>query len=168
MTSVPAPSALFLVFFFIFSFFGIKHFLYSSQVPILRKHGLIQLFYFVIFQSWRNCQCCHLNILPPLRNNNVRSRKQRQVGEARSKLSTFSTTELLRSLFTCCKMSHAHRSALSPFLQPGFTLTIMISQNSIFLLLGEGRMTEFVQSLFPLGPHYIPTFLHMFLIYLWV
>lgn len=109
------------------------------------------------------------------KKNKVRSRKRRQVEKARSKLSTSSTTEPLHSLFTCCKMSLAHRRALSPPLQPVFTPNIMVSQHPIsqFLLLlleegEEGRMTEFVQFLFPLGPHYIPTFLHMFLIYLWV
>lgn len=150
-------------------FFAMKHYLYSSAVPVWWNHRLILLFSFVIFQSR---QCCHPHIPALWRNSKVRSRKRRQVEEARSKLSTSSTTEPLHSLFTCCKMSLAHRRALSPPLQPVFTPNIMVSQHPFtqFLLLGEGegRMTEFVQFLFPLGPHYIPTFLHMFLIYLWV
>lgn len=158
-----------------FCFFAMKYYLYSSTVPVWwnhrHPHSVVSFCHFlkvgevvsaVIYMYW------HFG-----NKNKVRSRKRRQVEKARSKLSTSSTTEPLHSLFTCCKMSLAHRRALSPPLQPVFTPNIMVSQHSIsqFLLLEEGeegRMTEFVQFLFPLGPHYIPTFLHMFLIYLWV
>lgn len=70
-------SSYFYSFFFCCFFFAMKHYLYSSAVPIWWNHRFICCFSFVIFQSWRNCQCCHLHILALWRNNKVRSRKQR-------------------------------------------------------------------------------------------
>lgn len=143
--SVPAPSALFLVIIlFVFSFFLLPcTYLYSPTVPVRWNHWLI-LFSFVVFQCWRSRQCCHLHLLAFWRNNKVRSRKQRQVEEARSKLSACPTTEPLHPLFICCRMSLARRRALSPPLQPVFTPIIMVSPHPTtqFLLLGEGERAE--------------------------
>lgn len=136
---VPAPSALFLVFFFFF----FRHETLPVQLSGARlvepqTHSVV--FFCHFFQSR---QCCHPHILALWRNSKVRSRKRRQVEEARPKLST---TEPLHSLFTCCKMSLAHRRALSPPLQPVFTPNIMVSQHPItqFLLLGEGERAEWL------------------------
>lgn len=123
--------------YFFFFFLAMKHYLYSSVVPVWWNHRLI-LFSFVIFQSWRNHQCYHLHILALWRNNKVRSRKQRQVEEARSKLSISSTTEPLHSLFTCCKMSLSHTGEL--FLQS--SLPTSWSPNILllsFFFLEKGR-----------------------------
>lgn len=112
--SVPAPSALFLVFlFFCHETLPIR----PCTAQLCPLGGTTPSLYFLLslFKVGEIVSVVsHLGI-PALWWNEVRLRKQRQrEGEARSKLSISSTTEPLHLLFTCCKMSLAQRRSPSP------------------------------------------------------
>lgn len=142
----PAPSALFLV--------GCFCFFFCHETPPKRPctaqlcplGGTTPSLCYILLSLFKVGEIVsvvsHLDI--PALWNEVRLRKQRQgEGEARSKLSSSSTTEPLHFLFTCCKTSLSHRRSLSPPLQPVFTPN-MVSIPITQFLLGEGDRAEWL------------------------